>query len=428
MINPLNFIKDKFKFIKNKYNNNLVYTGKEKLNKITIFFIIILNIIVLNVLLTGISFQTSFLNNPETKYPYQCKNLFNKDKIIVNDLYTYNNYYGYYGYSRGASIVTQEIKNNELSLECSILQDKINFIRKEINFKELVDKERSLNAEINKSESNLNNFRQTYNTSLFENIANNTNTNNTNSYSYDNDFENKKNQYNSLILNLETQKTNLDKLKNNFDNNELIKNLKNFLIENKIKINKHYNDSVIYHNLTKNLIECLFTLPLLIISFLVTRNYLRQDKYIHYIISKNILVVISLPILFNIISLSLNLFQIIYNLLPKTFLNFIINTFYNLHLSFLLYYFLMFILIVLFGFLIIKIQKRSKTLEIKNKISFEIAIQNNNCFHCGQRVNYVFMNYCPHCQKQLKEKCKKCDKETITGLRYCYNCGDILNN
>ena len=75
--------------IKNFFSNNFVYKGKEKLSKLTILSLIILNILVLFILDKGIDFQTRVLNNPMTKFPYDCRDIFTYN-LIVN----YNNLLG----------------------------------------------------------------------------------------------------------------------------------------------------------------------------------------------------------------------------------------------------------------------------------------------------------------------------------------------
>ncbi len=416
MLNPFTYIGNKISILKNKYKKNLVYNGKEKLNKITIFFILILNIIVFNVLTSGISFQTNFLNNPHTKYPYYCKSMFNSPNIDINSLYYYNTNNDFY--NSKLSSVTDEIKRQELSSECNTLNNKIANLKAELNIKKLFDEQNFLTNLISKEEQKLNNFRNTYNTALFENIANVQNS----------DILNKKTEYNNITSVLERNKKQLEDLNNNFNNNEKIKSFNIYLNKNKDILNHNYETSINNYYLIKSFIQIIFSLPLLILAFILTRHYLRKDKYIHYVISKNILFVISLPIIYNLLIFAFNIFKIIYDLLPKTFLNFIVNIFYQYHLSFLLYYLLMGILIGIIGFIIVKIQRRSKNLEVKSKIAFDTLIERDCCFQCGKKVNYVFMNFCPYCKNELKSKCHSCGEETINKLNFCYKCGTLRNN
>ena len=56
-------------FIKKFYSNNFVYNGKEKLSKLTIMFILILNIFIFITIGLGIDFQVKVLNSSTITYP-----------------------------------------------------------------------------------------------------------------------------------------------------------------------------------------------------------------------------------------------------------------------------------------------------------------------------------------------------------------------
>ncbi|MDK2091236.1 hypothetical protein [Aliarcobacter butzleri] len=116
--------------IKNFFSNNFVYKGKEKLSKLTIFSLIILNILVLFILDKGIDFQTRVLNNPMTKFPYDCRDIFTYN-LNVDD---FNNYiYNAQNYNSKY----QNIKDLELDSRCSLIFEKINSIKKCKNRSEL---------------------------------------------------------------------------------------------------------------------------------------------------------------------------------------------------------------------------------------------------------------------------------------------------
>ncbi|MCT7575512.1 hypothetical protein N5U00_09235 [Aliarcobacter butzleri] len=152
------------------------------------------------------------------------------------------------------------------------------------------------------------------------------------------------------------------------------------------------------------------------------KNYLKKDKYILYIIYKNILVVTMIPTLISIFSL-INIF------IPKIFLEKLLMFFYNLEVPFIVYYFAIAIAILLFIFIIIRIQKRFKEENEKlknNKISIYDSYNKNICNICGNKVDYIFMNYCPCCKNQLKIECKVCNKQTISVLDFCMNCGNNI--
>lgn len=407
--------------LKKKYVDNIKYKGKEKLSKVTIFMIVILNIIVFNILIKGISFQNNILTNPNTYYPYNCKNIFNNSNISINDIYyynydyIYNNFRGYDNYNS----VTKEIINNEMSKECSTINDKINSLSKEIKIKDLFDKNNNLNTSLLNAENKLRVFRENYNTFLFENISNNTNKENTLSV----DTLLKKKEYDDLNTSINKIKEEQLKIKNDFIVSS--KSLNEYISLNKDIVNKDYDKLLNNYYLLNNLIEILFSLPLLFIFLYFTKKFLKEDKYIHYVISKNILFVVSLPLIWNLLEFAFNIFKVVYKLLPKVFLDKLINLFYSLHLSFLLSYFFMFIMVVIIGFVIIQIQKKySHNNSVKSKLNLEEKFKLNLCFECNSRVNYVYMNFCPNCNSKLKRECNKCHTMIQLNDSFCYNCGE----
>ncbi|MEN5407470.1 hypothetical protein ABE185_06830, partial [Aliarcobacter butzleri] len=56
----------------------------------------------------------------------------------------------------------------------------------------------------------------------------------------------------------------------------------------------------------------------------------------------------------------------------------------------------------------------------------KLSYNKNICNICGNKVDYIFMNYCPCCKNQLKIECKVCNKQTISVLDFCMNCGNNI--
>ena len=84
------------------------------------------------------------------------------------------------------------------------------------------------------------------------------------------------------------------------------------------------------------------------------------------------------------------------------------------------------IAIVIVYFIIVKIQqneKRKREETRKNKLSFRINFNNGLCNSCENKVDYLNMNFCPHCSEKLKTQCKECKELTFSSLEYCYHCG-----
>ena len=171
-------------------------------------------------------------------------------------------------------------------------------------------------------------------------------------------------------------------------------------------------------------VKLIFLLPLVIAFFYLMKKYMKEEKYILYLIFKNILIVSLIPTLYTV-------FTTIYKILPKVFIASLIEFFYNLDIPFVVYYLLIIVFIIIFIFIIIKLQKRFKEQNEKlknNKISKIEFYNQDKCNSCGNKVSYSIMNYCPICENKLKVECKNCNKLTIAGLNFCQNCGNSLKD
>jgi len=119
-------------FIKNFYKNNFVYGTKEKLSKITILFILVLNIIVYYVLIEGMNFQVSFVNNPEQKYSASCSNVIYKNKSDLKSFYS-NIYFDNFSIKSNYYYSKNGDKFSDYALldsRCKELESKISAVKK----------------------------------------------------------------------------------------------------------------------------------------------------------------------------------------------------------------------------------------------------------------------------------------------------------
>ncbi len=234
--------------------------------------------------------------------------------------------------------------------------------------------------------------------------------------------QNIKEKYENLSLELEEITKLKDDLSNKFKEENLVNDLSSYINSNKTSVLNDIKKVEKYYSIKYEFVILLFLIPLVLIFFYLMKNYLKKDKYVLYIIYKNILVVTMIPTLISIFSL-INIF------IPKIFLEKLLMFFYNLEVPFIVYYFAIAIAILLFILIIIRIQKRFKEENEKlknNKISIYDSYNKNICNICGNKVDYVFMNYCPCCKNQLKIECKVCNKDTIKVLDFCINCGNNI--
>lgn len=405
-------------FIQKFYKNNFVYGAKENLSKLSILFIVILNIIVFNIILEGLSFQTQFVNSPIGKYPYYCKNLMQyKDTTNINNLITLIRYYKDDEGSYREKITK---KTGDIDFRCEELNKKVTLIKEQIDIKRTEEEISELNNKIYKIQGDLDYFRSNYNTILFEKMAEQ---NSSKSILEDSiNSENIKAKYDEALNEMQKYKIAKEKIFLDFENNLAVKDLEEYIKNNKEQYLKDEEKDFRYYYYMIEIIKMIFLLPLVFSFFYIMKKYLKDEKYILYIIFKNLFFVALIPTLYTI-------FLIIYKFLPKVFLSKVIEFFYNLDIPFIVYYILVVVFVVIFAIIIIKIQKKFKedNEKLKNNKISKIQFYNQNlCNSCGNRVSYVSMNFCPICNNRLNIECKNCKSFTINGMNFCQNCGEDL--
>lgn len=402
-------------FIKNFYTSNFVFKAKEKLSKLTILAIIFLDIFVISIIYQGIDFQTRIINIPSTKYPYDCRDIFYSTSSIEHfNNYIYNNY--------NYETKYQDIKDLEVDERCNQVTQKIQLIKNEID----IDIFKTKNNELYNNENNINDkiyyIKQNYNTVLFEKISEQKSDK---SIIKDNlSSENIKEKYDLLLLDLEKIKKEKEELENKFKNHNLIKDFSLFLNLNKNQILEDIQKAERNYYIKKEFVILAFLIPLIILFFYMMKRNLLREKYILYIIFKNILIITLVPTFISLLSV-INIF------IPKIFLEKLVMFFYTLEIPFIVYYFVIGIFILFFIFIIMKIQKRFREQNEKmksNALTNIEAFNKNICVDCGNRVDYNIMNFCPCCKNQLRIDCNSCGNKRIKNLSYCYNCAENIQN
>ena len=401
-------------FIKKFYSNNFVYNGKEKLSKLTIMFIAILNIFIFITIGLGIDFQVKVLNSPTVTYPYKCRDVLNNNDIsdFRQYFYTKEKYDDYY-YEENY----QGIKDLQEDSRCVLLNEKINLVKKEHNIKELISSSNKLLNNQSKIDSELSYIKENYNTVLFEKMS--SQTQDKSIIKDDLSTQNIKEKHDAYIKEFEKINEEIDQLNNNFSKSKSVEELVSFVSTNKEQINQDIESINKAYSIKRELVTLAFLLPLVLVFFYMMKTYLTKERYILYILFKNILIVSLIPTVISMISL-------VYELLPKIFIEKVLRFFYEIEIPFIVYYFVITIFIFIFGYLIIKLQKKFKeeNNRLKNNSITKVESYNKNiCNNCGNRVDFNTMNFCPCCQNKLKVECDSCHHMTIKGLDYCSNCG-----
>ena len=267
----------------------------------------------------------------------------------------------------------------------------------------------------------MNYLKANYNTILFEQISNQKSDNSIIEGNLT--AKNIKEKYKNLNSELDNIIKNKENLLTQFKNEKLIKDLMLYLEENKTQILNDIIKSEKYYDIEYELIILAFLFPLVGLFFYLMKRNLSNEKYVPYIIFKNILLVSLIPTIQSI-------YYLVDIFIPKIFVEKLLMFFYTLDIPFVAYYIVISIFVLIFIFIVIKLQDRFRKESEKlknNNISFIEAYNKNICSNCKNRVDYIRMNYCPSCQKQLKVKCEICSNYTIFSLNSCNNCGNNLN-
>lgn len=399
--------------IKNFYSNNFVFKSNEKLSKLSILSIIILNIFVLMTLYQGITFQTQVINTPENKYPYNCRD-------VLNNSSSYSDFNNYFYTSYNYDTKYQNIVDLEVDERCTQISEKIDLIKKEID----IESYKKRSDELYYKESDLSNqmysLKSNYDTVLFEKMSNQDSKKSL--VEGDVSAENIKEKYDNLNKEIEKIKQDKQKLQDEFKNLKQIQNFVSFIETNKNQILKDIANEEKFYYVKKELIVLAFLIPLLALFFYLMKKNLLKEKYILYVIFKNIMFITAIPTFISLFSL-INIF------IPKIFVEKLLMFFYSLEIPFVVYYLVIAIFIAIFIFIIVRLQKKFKEENEKlknNSISKIEAFNKNLCVVCKNRVDYFKMSFCPCCKNELSTTCLKCGEKTTKGLNNCYKCGENL--
>ncbi len=421
---------DKIKFF---YKLKLSYQQDskniEKLTRWSLVFIIILDIFVYTAIEMGIRFQTATLNNPETKITYQCRNIV-KNPTLIQDYswyeyrqtgkknYPNNNLIYADGTTAGSQQVIRDIRHKELDTRCLELQNRIEGIAHSKELSTVKSSIETLQKSFEKYKTDLRYIQNNYNTVLFEKIAQQQESKSI--LEMDLESKNVKEKYDDLQQKIASTQKNIEDLKVKFSSHALVSGLFEFATQQKEAILKDYETAMSQYFLKKTGIVVLFLLPIVGLFYWQMNVQNIKRNYTKYIIFKNIFVI-------GMVFLLINTIRIIYNYIPHVFIQNVLMFFYSIQIPFIAYYLLLALGIVLFSFVILKLQSATKNKK-RTTITFIDSYKLNKCDACGVKVDYTQMNFCPNCRNRLKIKCEKCGHFTIAKLDFCSFCSEKIRD
>jgi len=428
--------------------------NNEPFSKFSILFIILLDIFLFITILSGIGSETEMSPKIDIKYPSECQKHFTvehssseyKDFFIPTQL----------SYSKHKSLPIHE--DRRTAPLCVELYEKVAVIVNSETFTSNKKLQNNLKRDNQKVLLKIDNIEKRYNTALFEKI----------SLSKDSNYKAIKKTYYEL---LEKEKNIENELKGikQLSSYEGYKAYEDFVTQNRVKAQEELASYKLWKPFISFLYLLKFTLPLLILSFLLyrftTRVKVQEElasyklwkpfisflyllkftlpllilSFLLYRFTTRVKVVESIPtkivalisshiIFIVLVPIFINIMYLVYHILPHEYLASLFELLYQFGFVFLGYYFLMFLTIVVLGTIIFFIQrgvakKEQLRKEIKEKTLHIDAYNQSICPNCKNRVDYS-KNYCGYCKEMLFRECSSCQNKTVKYIEYCMECGE----
>lgn len=354
-------------------------------------FIYVLYIVVICLMLSNfLKNQISSIKPPFLVYPSQCTNLIENRKISLFDILEKR-------YS------TEKIYINKTCFE--ILNKIEDFQHQE---KDTISKIFKLESDVRQVSWQIEDLINLYPTILQEKMANV----DINSSILDTNYQNakaSKTELNTRLSELKEQKQNLE---NQIMQNEAIKSI-NEQLKQSSNILEQNSKATFYYPLK------LFFYSIFLIAIFAALSNIFKNRFLK---SKNLVIAKLFYYNLNISALFLlyYCFKFINHILPKFFLNKLIDFLISYNLIFIFQYFAIFLTIFVFILIIKFLQnKRAKTLEIEDSLKIIKFISNDLCPKCYLKIDGDF---CRFCGIQTYKICSNCEHKSGISDVFCSKC------
>jgi len=396
------------------FKNRLTRIGsKEPLNFFSIVLIIGLDLFVLGNLFQGLGLQTEQLEAPWEQIPYKCSDLIDsidtseeKKNTVFKVLNSNGNYYTEFENKYSADLVNNTYKEN-IYTACRDVFDVATALSQNEDLIWSYDEIQKKQATIKIYENKIQQYEKDYDTMLLEEIANQS--------KEDSIIEGKTDDVKDKITNLEN-KINTLKLRTSNTEEKIMQtdDVEFFLAllkSKKTEIKQKEKSLNFWYPLKKTSVQFVFLFPLLLFFIYLYRRSLSKNSELLILIFAHLLVVLSIPIVFEVIHLILEI-------VPFHFLADVLAILEALNLIVIWNYLLIFIGIGVTIALIYFIQKK---LFSKERLYLK-RIAKEKCYACGAKLSHSD-EYCYNCGERQLIECPSCKKLTYKEGGHCINCG-----
>lgn len=395
------------------FKNNLTKIGsKEPLNFFSIVLILGLDLFVLVNIFQGLDAQTAQLTAPWEKIPYECENLLEvnspqEQKTLVAEMLSkYENYYQNNEYKYREEFIN-EANQAKIDPLCRMVFDAANTVRANAKLQEQHSQVQKIQSESDQFQNQIEKYTTDYDTMLQEQQAgqlpeNSILTGNTTDVKIR--IEDLNNQINTNKLRIENIEKSI------FESND-VQSFISIAKQNKQLILDQKKSLEFWHSLKVTGVEFVFLLPLLFFFIYLYRRSLSKNNELMIFIMSHLLVVVSIPVVFEVIHLLMEV-------LPLHILADFIALLKALNIAIIWNYLLILIGI---GIVVVLIYIVQKKLFSRQRLGLK-RIAQKRCQTCGVKLS-TEAKFCYHCGENQLALCQFCQKPTYKSGLYCIHCG-----
>jgi len=389
------------------FSANLTKINNHPISKATLIIVLFLDLFILVSIFDGLSDHTRQLTSPSEYIPQYCRDIvidedWNDENRLMRTANIVSRYRGSYVYTHN--------KLSKIHPICTPLYESLQAIKQDQTLAKDLSALIRLRSQVTRVKSELDKVRGAYDTSLLEQIAKqNAHAKNTAAL---------KKQVSSLTIKLNTLSNTEAESSLLLHQNTLMMQFYG-LIENSANKNREELLAALRHlNFwfpVKRLgMEMIFLLPLILIFYLWNSKSISANRTYQSLVSSHLLVVVFIPVIFKIL-------ELIYELIPKTFLKHVFELLESLNLVAVWHYLMMGISIASALALIYVMQQKIFSAEKLN----QKRIAKGDCQNCGEHLAAEH-NACPACGFTQFKPCVHCNKNTYVLGRFCRECGGSL--
>ena len=399
----MNFIKGALAF-KSRLTR---FNEEEPLGKLSLIIVILLDIFLLSVVFVGLETHTSQLSSIYEYFPWECRQVLIENKwsnankldrlqnIVLND---YNNYL------RRDSFFDKN-KLDKMHPDCKEYFQRIKAIAENQNIKNMFIDRQNLQRKLSDWRKEHKTGKDVYDTSLLEKIADNESKPSGSVAESMQGISRKYGEINAKLVSISSTLSNQQFVKDFFEQ---------FGLSNSSKRNKLISDIKqyeVFYAFKELFWQFLFLLPIFGGALFWYVRSTNKKYATQTLFSAHLLTIASIPILFKIVELVLDL-------IPNTFFRALFKLLEKLHIMALWHYLLIVVSLLVASLLVYLIQKKFFN---KQRIYEKRLIAGKCCF-CGKKLP-LESSHCPFCGKNQMKQCSHCQNDTFLGGSYCVSCG-----